>query len=394
MKWVSKDDRTAVFECDFDERSVISLIVDQDQFDAFIQKVIDEKPAYLAIDTEFERRHSYYPHLCLIQVAFPTYEVFLLDPLSKGLDLSGLVPILERPDILKIFHAPSQDLEAFLTFFKCLPKPIFDTQIAVRFCDITDQYEISYANLVALLCEKVLDKTYQDANWQVRPLPKEQLVYAALDVIYLIDLYGMLIQKLKDCGHLDKAHEDSQLLLSAQNFQKDPHYLFTQFMKTSQKKLVDVPKSLIYCLLIWREKTAAQKNVPRGHLISNDEMVKILLQRPKTVSDLEAIMKRDLLEGLAIVELIAEADIVLPEEADESKSSDLSHHDVKKLIDLLKQKRSDVAQQLNLNEQLIATMNDMKKFIVSDKEEQIAFLSGWRRPLFGEAALEIKKAGV
>ncbi len=227
-----------------------------------------------------------------------------------------------------------------------------------------------------------------------RPLPKEQLVYAALDVIYLIDLYGMLIQKLKDCGHLDKAHEDSQLLLSAQNFQKDPHYLFTQFMKTSQKKLVDVPKSLIYCLLIWREKTAAQKNVPRGHLISNDEMVKILLQRPKTVSDLEAIMKRDLLEGLAIVELIAEADIVLPEEADESKSSDLSHHDVKKLIDLLKQKRSDVAQQLNLNEQLIATMNDMKKFIVSDKEEQIAFLSGWRRPLFGEAALEIKKAGV
>lgn len=383
---------TTVFRCDFDQRAVISLITNQDQFDAFIQKIIDEKPAYLAIDTEFERRHSYYPHLCLIQVAFPNYEVFLLDPLTKGLNLLSLVSILERDDILKIFHAPSQDLEAFLTFFKCLPKPIFDTQIAVRFCNITDQYEISYANLVTLLCEKVLDKTHQDANWQVRPLPKEQLEYAALDVIYLIDLYEMLTRKLKECGHLEKAYEDSQLLLSAQNFQKDPHYLFTQFMKTSQKKLVDVPKSLIYRLLVWREQTAAQKNVPRGHLISNDEMVKILLQRPKTVADLEVILKRDLLEGISIVQLIAEADLVVPVSDDEDKNSDLSHHDVKKLIDLLKQKRSEVAKRQNLNEQLIATMNDMKKFIVSNNQAQIAFLSGWRRPIFGEAALEIKKA--
>lgn len=378
-------------KCNFDDRALISLIADQTQFDAFIQKVIDEKPAFLAIDTEFERRHSYYPHLCLVQIAFPNHQVYLIDPFVREIDLSGLVQILEREDILKIFHAPSQDLEAFLTFFKCLPSPIFDTQIAVRFCNITDQYEISYANLVMLLCEKALDKTHQDANWQVRPLPQEQLEYAALDVIYLVDLYSLLTEKLEACGHLDKAHEDSQLLLSAQNFQKDPHYLFTQFMKTSQKKLIDVPKSLIYALLVWRERAASEKNVPRGHLISNDEMVKIMNQRPKTVAELEAIMKRDLIEALVIVELITASSFEVPEE---NVRSDLSHHDVKKLMDLLKKKRSEVAQQLNLNEQLIATMNDMKKFIVSEREEQIVFLSGWRRPIFGEMALEIKRAGV
>jgi len=345
---------------------------------------------YIAVDTEFHRQSTYYPELCLIQLASPAGQA-LIDPLAPGLDLKPFFVVMQQPDIVKVFHAARQDIEIIFTLSGAVPAPLFDTQIAAMACGYGES--VSYDSLVYQITGVRLDKSSRFTDWRNRPLTQKQKDYALADVTYLRDVYQALSRQLQESGRQSWIQEEIAVLTQPATYQSPPAEAWKK-IKTARGKLRNARQwAALRHLAAWREQQAQQHNLPRGHILADDSLLDIAAQLPQdrqSLLGLRSLRKppRRPLDTTALLRLLHEAaktadDKRLPQFAAYSLPAEQHKSEVEILKLLLKL----VAEEHNLAQKLIAGSDDIARLAAEGAKADIAAVRGWRFELFGSKAL-------
>ena len=343
----------------------------------------------MTVDTEFHRETTFWPVLCVVQLA-SVDEAMAIDALAPGLDLSPLFELMANPAVVKVFHAARQDVEIFWKLSGQVPKPMFDTQVAAMVCGFGEQ--VSYSELVNAVCRAQIDKSSRFTDWQRRPLAQAQIDYAIGDVTYLRDIYRALVGKLKDSGRLGWLEDEMRVLTSAATYEQHPERAWERF-KTRARKPRDLAVLMEVCA--WRETEAQTRDVPRSRVLKDDILVEVALAAPRTqeaLGNLRAFprgMERSRTgeEILAAVERgLARDPKTLPRIERDRRGGNGSAATVELLKVLLRQ----VADESGVAGKMIATVDDLEA-IASDDKADVPALKGWRREIFGARAIELKQ---
>jgi len=347
------------------------------------------KSDYVAVDTEFLREQTFWPLLCLIQLAGPEAEA-VVDPLAPGLDLAPFYRLMADTSTMKVFHAARQDIEIVFLKSGVVPTPVFDSQVAAMVCGFGDS--ISYVNLVKKTTGADLDKSSRFTDWSRRPLSPKQLDYALADVTYLRDVYAHLKQTLEKTGRTPWLQEEMAVLTNPATYDTSPENAWQRLrLRVKGRKSLAV----LMELAAWRERLAQSMDVPRGRVLRDDALYDIANQIPassealgqlRTLSDGFARSQRakEILE--AVKAGLARDPKTLPKiERNEALSAEASA-----TLELLKVLLKAAAAEHGVAPRIIAGSEDLEQLAVSDEAEILA-LQGWRRALFGEAALKLKR---
>lgn len=348
--------------------------------------------SYITIDTEFHRQTTYYPHLCLIQIASPAGQA-LIDPLSKHIDLTDFFAVMQRPSLLKVFHAGRQDIEIFYHLSGKIPAPLFDTQIAAMACGYGES--VSYDTLTYKIAGKRLDKSLRFTNWDKRPLTAKQMEYALADVTYLRDIYQTLDRQLRAKQRYDWLKDEMAILESEETYQSPPEQAWKK-IKGLKKLRTAEQAALLRDLAAWREQQAQQRDMPRMHVLNDDSLVEIVLQRPQNRQELLSMrVLRKPPHSADIEPILARiaasrnrtggANPPPPQFVAWSSSSENNKSETEILKLLLK----IIAEQHDVAQKLIATSDDLGKLAMDGEKADIAAMRGWRFELFGEKALSM-----
>ncbi|WP_374516174.1 ribonuclease D [Brevundimonas sp.] len=346
---------------------------------------------FITVDTEFMRETTYWPKLCLIQAASPT-DAANIDPLADGLDLEPFLELLRDESILKVFHAARQDVEIFAKL-GAMPRPMFDTQVAAMAAGFGDQ--VSYESLVRQMLRQEVDKGSRFTDWARRPLSDAQLTYAMGDVTHLAALYPKLRDRLKKDGRLDWVMAEMSDLTDPALYDTDPE---KAWKRLKPKKYSAKYLAAFKAAAVWRERAAQERDQPRGRILKDDAIDEIAAQAP---TDPEAFNRlRSVPKGFGAsrlgLELTEELKRVLADpEAYAPKLERPSHNQpappsVVELLKVLLKTKSDNA---GVATKLIANVADLEKIALSDTADVDA-LKGWRRQLFGEDALKLKRGEI
>ncbi len=342
---------------------------------------------FVTIDTEFLRETTYYPLLCVAQMASAD-EAVVVDALAPDIDLAPFFALMGDERVMKVFHAARQDIEIVWHRAKLIPGPIFDTQVAAMVLGYGDS--ISYEQLVQRITGDSLDKSHRFTDWTRRPLSDPQLAYAISDVTHLRDVYLALVDDLGRRGRVDWVQEEMGVLTSADTYRMDPENAW-QRLKTRVRK----PKELAVLIEVaaWREREAQSRDVPRSRVLKDDVIGDIAVQAPTTVDKLKNL--RSLPKGFersrwgeAIVEAVGRGlgrdvrtlprPLRLPNSANGSAA-----------VELLKVLLRMVSERHHVAPKVIATVDDLER-IAADEHAAVPALAGWRRELFGEKAIALK----
>jgi ribonuclease D len=357
---------------------------------AALQQAADEvkDEAFITVDTEFMRESTYWPKLCLLQFA-GSKGGYLVDTLAPGLDLAPFIALLDRPDLVKVFHAARQDIEIFYHLTGRTPKNVFDTQIAGM---VTGHGEsISYENLIRETTGHAVDKSSRFTDWSRRPLSEKQLVYALGDVTHLRDAYVALKSEIDERGRTDWIAEEMAELVDPGLYAVNPDEAWRRLkVRSGSRKFFAVLKTLA----TWREREAQTRDVPRQRVLKDDALLDVAGQAPRSVADLDGLraIPRGFAQsrsGAAILEAVTgglalPADqIPQPERTDRLPEVDPGIADALKLLLKLRAEEADVAPRL------IANAADLDK-LAALKEPAIHAMQGWRYEVFGAAALDLK----
>lgn len=347
---------------------------------------------FLTIDTEFLRETTFWPKLCLIQVASEEEEL-IIDPLADGIDLAPFFELMATPDVDKVFHAARQDVEIIHHLSGVVPTPLFDSQVAAMVCGFGDS--VSYSMLAKKIMNVDIDKSSRFTDWSRRPLSEKQLRYAIGDVTHLRGIYKHLKQKLSESRRESWLKEEMSILTAPATYEVHPENAWKRL-----KMRIKTPTALAVMmeLAAWREIQAQSHDVPRSRVIKDDAIYDIANQQPRTPEHLSQL--RTVNDGLArsnkgrdilaAVERGLERDTAsLPSV---KKPKPLSAEQVA-IVDLLRVLLKAVAAQHDVAAKLIATTDDLEKIALSDRAD-VPALSGWRRDMFGNLALAIKKGEV
>ncbi|WP_421728778.1 ribonuclease D [Brevundimonas sp.] len=349
------------------------------------------KAPFIAVDTEFMRETTYWPKLCLIQAATPTDEANI-DPLAEGLDLTPFLDILRDPKIIKVFHACRQDTEIFVKL-GAIPKPMFDTQVAAMAAGFGDQ--VSYDSLVRQMLKIDLDKGSRFTDWSRRPLSDAQLTYALADVTHLAALYPKLRDRLAKEGRLDWVMSEMDDLVDPALYDTTPE---NAWKRLKPKKYAAKYLAAFKATAVWRERAAQERDQPRGRILKDDAIDEIAAQGPTDVdafNRLRAVPKGFGGSRLGL-ELIEELKRVLADPEAHAPKMDRPAHNqaappsVVELLKVLLKAKSDNA---GVASKLIANVADLEKIALSD-DADVEALKGWRRQLFGEDALKLKRGEI
>jgi len=361
---------------------IIKPITDQNTLNDFYNKCKIEK--VLAVDTEFIRDSTYYPSLCLIQIAGINFAA-AIDPLAK-LDMSPIWELLLNKNILKVFHAGRQDIEIFFGLMGEIPTPIYDTQIAAMFCGLGDQ--VSYESLVNKFLGLSVNKEHQFTNWLQRPLSKNQINYAISDVTHLINIFPLIRKAIKDNNREEWVTKELEHLSKKGLYKVKADEVWKKIkLKNSNPQMLNLLKYLAY----WRENECKKRNIPRNRLIRDDVLINISFSKPKTISELKKI--RAIPKNLSnddfsqILEVIDKAEKVRREEwplISTSTSPQIS----KSSLELLKILLKYCSEENGLAEKVIANTDDLKSILEGQKKNMKVF-TGWRNKIFGEMALSL-----
>jgi ribonuclease D len=336
--------------------------------------------SWFAMDTEFLREKTYYPKLCLLQVATPDV-VACVDPLALD-NLAPMLALLADPNITKVMHSARQDMEIFYHLAGSPPAPVFDTQIAAPLLGLADQ--IGYANLVKEMLGVTLGKLHTRADWSLRPLGEEQLRYAADDVIYLAALYQPLQDRLQSLGRLDWLDEDFRQLANPELYAISPANAWLKVKGANRLKGASL--SILQALASWREQQACQKDRPRGWMLRDDTMVDIARHKPTTMQALSAI--RGLSEGLLkrsgneLLEIIGKAVGEPPAPFPDSGTRNRLSAEQDALVDVMMAVVRISAVENSLNPTVLASRKQLEALLLGDTETGV--MQGWRRKLVGE----------
>lgn len=347
----------------------MELINTKQDFSDLIQLLQRTSPPFIAVDTEFVRQRTYFPELCLIQLAFHEH-CFVVDTLSLEVNAQSLISQLYQVDTTLVLHASKQDLEIFFHLQKSLPSHIFDTQIAATFAGLGES--ISYDNLVRHYLQSELNKTLQDTDWSKRPLSYDMIRYAASDVFYLRDLYPKLIHDLEKQDRLSWALDEMKLLTNPAIFSE---------ITDSRLKRLDIPKSkfsLARAMFAFREEHAAKLNLNRSSIFP-DKLVSMLCKLRDTQKMRDYIDKHA--KYLREHELISPLIEVIEHAHDEFVPA--AHQPMSRaqeqLLLKLRQIRDEKAELLNLPPSFLANNEDIKRFVM-ESDGRIA--QTWRREVF------------
>lgn len=363
------------------------LIVDSESLAAFCRRIASAD--FITVDTEFMRESTYYPELCLIQVA-STEEAAAIDPMAPDMDLAPLLSLLvENEDILKVFHAGGQDVEIIYNLTGKTPHPIFDTQIGAM--ALAQAEQLGYSNLVESWLGVQLDKGARFTDWSRRPLDKRQIDYAIADVTHLAKIFPMMLEKLRKTGRGEWLDEEMEKLADPANYALDPEQAWRRVKVQSRK--TDVLGRL-RALAAWREREARSKNLPRGRIAKDEVLAELAAHPPRSQDDLGRVRglsaswrTNDI--GVRLMEALADATPMPRHEAEPaaSRPNGLGKDGV--LVgDLLKLLLKIRARELNVAARLISRTDDLEA-LAAGQRDGLPLLKGWRREIFGEAALEL-----
>jgi len=344
---------------------------------------------FVTIDTEFLRETTYYPKLCLIQMAgSDPGEAYLIDPLADGLDLEPFMALMADPNVVKVFHSARQDLEIVWNLGGIVPSPLFDTQVAAMVCGYGDS--VSYEQLVNDLAKAKIDKSSRFTDWSRRPLTDAQLTYALSDVTHLVKVYQALLAELERNGRLEWLTEEMAVLTSPETYQADPDNAWRRLAGRLRK-----PREIAVLMEIaaWREREAQSRDVPRGRILKDDAVIDIATSGPRSVEALGRLRtipngferSRTGAEILDAVERALSRDpatIPVPERS-------RGRANTGSVVDLLKVLLKAVAEQEGVAPKIIATVEELEAIADSDGAD-VPSLHGWRRKLFGDKALALK----
>jgi len=348
---------------------------------------------FFTIDTEFLRDKTYYPQLCLIQVASPKGNPVAIDPLAKGIDLKPLLDLMADEKIVKVFHAARQDLEIFYNLMGKLPHPVFDSQVAAMVCGHGDQ--IGYNNLVFEICGERLDKGAQFTDWSRRPLSERQVSYALDDVTYLRQIYLKLSAELKEQTRTDWVIEEMEFLTSPATYQNDPDKSWERIkIKSDKWKTLAVLKEVA----AWREREAQRKDVPRGRIVKDETLVDIAIHPPKTVEELLQIrgVGGDGARGkwgTTLLEAVKRGLDTPKENAPYSERREQFPAELTPALEMLKMLLRIQCAEQGVAAKLVADSGDLE-LLAQDDKANIPALQGWRLEVFGRRALALKSGKI
>lgn len=363
----------------------MSLVTDSSELAGLCREFA--KFDFVTVDTEFLRETTFWPKVCVIQMACESKAV-AIDALAEGLDLAPFFELMADEKVVKVFHAARQDLEIVWNLAKLIPAPLFDTQVAAMVCGYGDQ--IAYGELAQSLCKVTLDKSSRFTDWSRRPLSEAQIDYAIADVTHLRDIYKALKAKLEKTGRLHWLADEMAALTNRDSYEMRPDRAWERYAHRARK-----PRDLAVLmeLACWREQEAQTRDVPRSRVLKDDILMEIALAAPRTVEALGNLRafprgmerSRSGADILAAIERGLERDPkTLPKIERERRGNGAGA-----TVELLKVLLRQVAEAQGVAAKMIATTDELEALANDDKAD-IGALRGWRRELFGEKALQLK----
>jgi ribonuclease D len=342
---------------------------------------------FVTVDTEFLRETTYFPKLCLIQMA-STEDAVLVDPLAPGMDLGPFLALMADARVVKVFHSARQDLEIVWNMGQLVPAPLFDTQIAAMVCGYGDS--VSYEQLVNDLAKAKVDKSSRFTDWSRRPLSDAQLTYALSDVTHLVKVYESLMEELQANGRLSWLDEEMAVLTSPDTYRADPENAWRRLAGRLRK-----PKEIAVLMEVaaWREREAQGRDVPRGRVLKDDALVDLAISAPRSVEALGRLRSipsgfersRTAADILAAVEQGVARDPKTVPMLERTRRSGAAGA----IVELLKVLLKAVAEKEGVAPKIVATVDDLEA-IAEDDAADVPALHGWRRALFGDKALALK----
>jgi ribonuclease D len=373
---------------DSGELTFMDLITDTKALAALCKALAHE--TFVTVDTEFMRETTYWPDLCLIQIAGAEVNG-LIDPMAEGIDLKPFFALMNNEKVLKVFHAARQDVEIMVHLAGTVPHPIFDTQIAAMVCGFGDQ--VSYEAIVRKLAKAQIDKSSRFTDWSRRPLTEKQLTYALSDVTHLRTVYEKLKLELDANGREPWLAQEMAILMAIETYRTEPQDAWKRIkVRLKSKKQLAV----LIAVAGWRELEAQEKNVPRSRVIKDDAVAEVATQMPQSKEALGQL--RALPRGMstsrigdnlirAVKEGLARDPATLPhtnwgrEENSESTQA---------AAEILKLALKVVCEREGLAPKLVANTSDIEAVAESD-DADVPLMHGWRREVFGNLALELKR---
>jgi ribonuclease D len=363
-----------------------NLITDSAELAGFCER--QRAAGFVAVDTEFMRERTYWPILCLVQVAGPD-EAAAIDALAPDIDLAPLLRLMADPAILKVFHAARQDLEIFFQLSGEVPHPVFDTQIAAMVCGFGDS--VSYETLVRKLAGAHVDKTSRFTDWAQRPLTERQTEYALADVVHLRTVYDRLQQILAKNGRAEWFAEEMAALVDPALYRNDPDAAWRRFRLRGRadRRFLGVLKAVA----AWRERAAQQRDLPRGRIMRDEAVLEIAAHAPRTIEVLartrslgrgvaEGKLGQDILDAVAAGLADPDPPPAVPAKAEPPPG-------IGPLIELLRVLLKQRCEDFQVAQKLIASAEDLES-IAADDNAAVPALAGWRRQVFGGDALALK----
>lgn len=355
---------------------------------AFCQRLRDG-PA-LTIDTEFLRERTYWPRLCLVQMA-SREEARAIDTLAEGIDLTPLFALMRDPKVVKVFHAARQDLEIFYHLMGEVPRPIFDTQLAAMVAGYGDS--VGYETLVNRIAKAQVDKASQYTDWSRRPLSQRQIAYALADVTHLWPIYDRLSAMLVKSRRSNWLDEEMAILTDAATYRPDAEGAWRRLKPRNRNRRY---LAILQGVAAWREEEAQTRDVPRNRVLRDDVVQQLASEQPTTLERLRQVrgLPREYKSGReadALLKVVERA-LALPESA--LPSLEPPHRlppEAGPIVDLLKVLLKMVSQRDHVAQKLIATVADLERIAAEGEAADVPALRGWRRKVFGNEALALKR---
>ncbi len=372
----------------YDRQMIIQTQAELDDFCAALAK-----GPYLTIDTEFLRDKTYFPRLCLLQMAGPDVDAAAIDPLGPVLDWTPVKNLMANEAVLKVFHAARQDLEIFYHLYKVLPTPIYDTQVAAMVCGFGDQ--VAYNALVRELTGQELEKNAQFTDWSRRPLAPKQIRYALNDVIYLRDVYEKLHARLLAKGREQWVFEEMEILNNPRTYQNPPEEAWKRIKIRSDRPDV---LAILKALAAWREDEAVRRDVPRSRILKDEVLADIAMYKARDedallqIRSLQSDMARGKI-GKQIIEIVNEALSAPKDTWPKLARKEPFPKQATGTLEMLKMLLRINCGEEDVAAKLVASAEDLEAIAV-EQNPDVAAMHGWRYELFGKDAVAMKEGKI
>ncbi|RJG45506.1 ribonuclease D [Mesorhizobium sp. DCY119] len=347
-----------------------------------------EKSAFVTVDTEFIRETTFWPELCLIQMAAPGVTA-LVDPLSPDIDLKPFFALMANEAVIKVFHAARQDIEIIFHLGGLIPHPVFDTQVAAMVCGFGDS--VSYDQLVQKITGTHLDKSSRFTDWRHRPLSEKQLTYALADVTHLIDVYQHLQAQLDRDNRAHWLNEEMEVLTSRETYDPHPDDAWKR-LKMRLRKPVEL--AVVQAVAAWREREARERNVPRGRVLKDDAIYEIAQQQPRDATALSRL--RTVPKGwersstaTTLLEIVNSALGIPKEQMPRLPKVVQAPEGTSAAAELLKVLLRQVAEKEGVAAKVLASSDDIDRLAADGEEADVPAMHGWRREVFGDIAVRL-----